>query len=138
MRTIARLLVLAVPVLTFLSIASPATAEIETFELQWTSYFRYLTPTWREATTTVSLEPWTEPIAGGGTGYHLYGQVDRPAASNASFQQMRVHLPRTRGWAGLRSEDHRRLGVTRQYGHHTWLPGFGIFLLGRGRELTAG
>jgi hypothetical protein len=49
-----------------------ASAAVETLQLQWASYDFYTKPTWTNATTTVSLEPWIAPD-GSGTGYHLYG-----------------------------------------------------------------
>jgi hypothetical protein len=49
-----------------------AGAAVETFQLQWGAYDFYITPAWRNATATISLEPWIAPDSSG-TGYHLYG-----------------------------------------------------------------
>jgi hypothetical protein len=72
MRAISRLLVLAIPVVAILFVGAPATADVEKFRLQWASYETFIAPMWSNATTTVSLEPWTAPD-GSGTGYHLFG-----------------------------------------------------------------
>ena len=66
-----RLLLLAVLVVTIFLVGTPAWGAVETFELQWAAIDTYIVPMWSSGTTTASLEPWTEPVAGGRTGYHL-------------------------------------------------------------------
>ena len=83
MRTFPRLR-LAIVVLTILLVGAPARVDVETFRLQWASIDTYILPIWSNATTTVSLEPWSAPD-GSGTGYHLYGPTGAEAGTITRF-----------------------------------------------------
>jgi hypothetical protein len=66
-----RFLLPAVLVLAIVLVGTPAWAAVETFKLQWAAIDQFTLPMWSNGTTTATLEPWTEPVSGGGTGYHL-------------------------------------------------------------------
>src|SRR5678815_5778025 len=66
-----RFLLLAVLVLAIFLVGTPASAAGETFKLQWAALETYIVPMWSDGTETVTLEPWTEPVPGGASGYHL-------------------------------------------------------------------